>query len=158
MNPNGTWTFTFDPAPEADMEYLLIVDGVMEDMVSAGSESGDWSCTPVTDYFSYANRVWQVGSGDVTDVYYGSCSGCGNDFDLSESLNQPLVYPNPAYDKFRLNTNVSTLYLYDIYGKLVKSEENPSDEIDISSLSDGVYMIRLVDANSQNSFIKILKK
>ena len=158
LNPNGTWTFTFDPAPEVDMEYLLIVDGVMEDMVSAGSESGDWSCTPVTDYFSYANRVWQVGSGDVTDVYYGSCSGCGNDFDINESLNQPLVYPNPAYDKFRLNTSVSTLYLYDIYGKLVKSEDNPSDEIDISSLIDGVYMIRLVDANSQNSFIKILKK
>ena len=41
---------------------------------------------------------------------------------------------------------------------LVKSVNNPSDEIDISSLSDGVYMIRLVDENSQNSIIKILKK
>ena len=25
-NGNGTWTFTFDPAPTADMEYLLVVD------------------------------------------------------------------------------------------------------------------------------------
>jgi hypothetical protein len=157
-NPNGTWTFTFNPAPEADMEYLLIVDGVMEDLVATGAVSGDWSCTPVTDYFSYANRVWQVGSGDVTDVYFGSCTGCGNDFNLNESINESLIYPNPVADKFRLNTSVTNLFVYDLYGKLVKSENSPSDEIDISFLSDGVYMIRLVDENSQNSIIKILKK
>ena len=57
-----------------------------------------------------------------------------------------------------MNTNVTNLLVYDIYGKLVKSENNPSDEIDISFLSDGVYMIRLVDENLQNSIIKILKK
>ena len=157
-NPNGTWTFTFDPAPDVNMEYLLVVDGVREDMVAAGVESGDWSCTPVSDYNSYANRLWEVGSGDVTDVYYGSCTGCGNDFNLDESINQSLVYPNPVADKFRLNTNVLSLFVYDIYGKLVKSVNNPADEIDISSLSNGVYMIRLVDENSQNSIIKILKK
>jgi len=157
-NSNGTWTFTFDPAPDVNMEYLLVVDGVREDMVAAGTESGDWSCTPVTDYFSYANRVWELGSGDITDVYYGTCTGCGNDFNIDESINQSMVYPNPVADKFRLNTNVSNLFVYDIYGKLVKSVNNPADEIDISSLSDGVYLIRLVDENSQNSIIKILKK
>ena len=157
-NSDGTWTFAFEEAPAANMEYLFVVDGVREDMVAAGTASDDWSCTPVTDYFSYANRVWQVGSGDVTDVYYGSCSGCGNDFNIDEPINQSLVYPNPVANKFRLNTNVSSLFVYDIYGKLVKSVNNPTDEIDISSLSDGVYMIRLVDENSQNSIIKILKK
>ena len=167
-NSDGTWSFTFDPAPSENMEYLLVVDGVMEDMVAAGSESGDWSCTPVSDYFSYANRLWEVGSGviqggvltyiDVTGVFYGSCMNCGNEFNLVESINQSLIYPNPVADKFRLNTNVTNLFVYDLYGKLVKSENNPPDEIDISFLSDGVYMIRLVDQNLQNSIIKILKK
>jgi len=32
-NGDGSWTFTFDPAPVADMEYLLVVDGVQEDLV-----------------------------------------------------------------------------------------------------------------------------
>ena len=68
-NGNGTWTFTLDPAPTADMEYLLVVDGVQEDLVAAGTASADWSCTPVTDYWSYANRQWVVGSGDVTNTY-----------------------------------------------------------------------------------------
>ena len=157
-NLDGTWTFTFDPAPDVNMEYLLVVDGVREDMVAAGVESGDWSCTPVSDYNSYANRLWEVGSGDVTGVYYGSCTGCGNDFNINESINQSLVYPNPVSSKFRLNKNVTNLFVYDIYGKLVKSVYNPADEIDISSLCDGVYMIRLVDENLQNSTIKILKK
>ena len=33
----------------------------------------NWSCTPITDYFSYANRLWTVGSGDVTGIVYGTC-------------------------------------------------------------------------------------
>ena len=74
-NGNGTWTFTLDPAPTADMEYLLVVDGVQEDLVAAGTASSDWSCTPITDYFSYANRLWVVGSGDVTNTY-NTCGSC----------------------------------------------------------------------------------
>ena len=74
-NGNGTWTFTFNPAPTADMEYLLVVDGLQEDLVAAGTVSGDWSCTPITDYWSYANRQWLVGSGDVSNTY-GTCGVC----------------------------------------------------------------------------------
>ena len=76
-NGNGTWTFTLNPAPTADMEYLLVVDGVQEDLVAAGTASGDWSCTPVTDYWSYANRLWVVGSGDMSNVY-GTCGACAS--------------------------------------------------------------------------------
>ena len=74
-NGDGSWTFTFDPAPTDNMEYLLVVDGVQEDLVPTGTASGDWSCSPVTDYWSYANRQWVVGSGDVTNVY-GTCGVC----------------------------------------------------------------------------------
>jgi len=74
-NGDGSWTFTFDPAPADNMEYLLVVDGVQENLVAAGTASADWSCTPVTDYFSYANRQWVVGSGDVSNTY-GTCGAC----------------------------------------------------------------------------------
>ena len=74
-NGDSTFTFTFNPAPTADMEYLLIVDGVQEDLTAANTASGDWSCTPITDYWSYANRQWTVGSGDVTNTY-GTCGVC----------------------------------------------------------------------------------
>ena len=29
-NGDGSWTFSFNPAPTANMEYLLVVDGFME--------------------------------------------------------------------------------------------------------------------------------
>ena len=74
-NGDGTWTFTFDPAPTDNMEYLLVVDGVQEDLVASSTASEDWSCAPITDYWSYANRQWVVGSGDVSNVY-GQCGDC----------------------------------------------------------------------------------
>ena len=68
-NGDGTWSVTFDPAPDADMEYLWIVDGVQENLIGVGD------CTPITDGASYANRLWTVGSENISDVY-GSCTAC----------------------------------------------------------------------------------
>jgi hypothetical protein len=70
-NGDGTWTFTFDPAPTDNMEYLLVVDGVQENLIQSMVDGG--TCAPVTDYFSYANRLWEVGSGDVSGILYGTC-------------------------------------------------------------------------------------
>ena len=44
-NGNGTFTFTFAPAPTADMEYLLIKDGVQENLISAVQNGG--TCAPI---------------------------------------------------------------------------------------------------------------
>ena len=69
-NNDGTWTFTFDPAPTENMEYLLVVDGVQENLISIMANGG--TCAPVTDSASYANRQWILDSGDVTNNY-GQC-------------------------------------------------------------------------------------
>ena len=70
-NGDGTWTFDFSAQPPTEnMEYKLVVDGSMEDLVPGG----DFSCTPVTDNSTYANRVWTVGSGNVTGITYGTCA------------------------------------------------------------------------------------
>ena len=115
-NGDGTWTFTFCPAPTADMEFLLVVDGVQEDLVNAphpdidGDGYGDlWGCAPITDYFSYANRLWIDGSGDVTNTYgtCGSCSdvyGCmdvsANNYDASANVMDyaACTYPTVSND------------------------------------------------------------
>ncbi|MDG1332457.1 MAG: T9SS type A sorting domain-containing protein [Crocinitomicaceae bacterium] len=76
-NGNGTWTFTLSPAPTTNMEYLVIVDGIQENLVEDMLNGG--SCAPVTDYFSYANRIWNVGDGDVTGISYDRCVSCAID-------------------------------------------------------------------------------
>ena len=72
-NGDGTWSVTFDPAPTENMEYLWIVDGTQENLIQAMVDGG--ACAPVTDYANYANRLWEVGSENPSDVY-NSCSAC----------------------------------------------------------------------------------
>ncbi|WP_306643190.1 hypothetical protein [Sanyastnella coralliicola] len=73
-NGDGTWTVTLDPAPAADMQYLWVVDGVQENMLD--NAVVDLSCTPVTDGANFANRLWTVGSPDVTGDVYDTCGNC----------------------------------------------------------------------------------
>ena len=77
-NGDGTYTFTFSPAPTDNMEYLLVLDGVQEDMVAAGTASGDWSCTPITDYANYANRQWLISDPSAVSNVYGQCGPCAS--------------------------------------------------------------------------------
>ena len=74
-NMDGTYTFTLSPAPTTDMEYLLILDGVQEDLIQEMVDGG--SCAPVTDYFSYANRQWLMTDPlSLSGLVYGQCSPC----------------------------------------------------------------------------------
>lgn len=73
-NGDGTYTVTLDPAPNENMEYLWVVDGVQENLIQAMIDGG--TCAPVTDFFNYANRLWEVGSGNEVMSTYGQCTAC----------------------------------------------------------------------------------
>ena len=68
-NGDGTWTITLD-TPTENMEYLWVSDAVQENIIGLG-------CAPITDGANYANRLWEVGSGNVTADVYNSCDPCG---------------------------------------------------------------------------------
>ena len=159
-NGNGTWTFTFDPAPDQNMEYLLIVDGVQEDLIAVNTAADDWSCTPITDYWSYANRLWTLGSGDVTDIYYGSCTACENPFSVNDAeLNTATIYPNPANDLIHVsNTNAQSITIFNISGQQVISVKNAKEEINLSKLSSGIYTLRITDSQGNFAYKKLIKK
>ena len=70
---NGQWKFTFNPPPAVNMEYLIVVDSVMENLINDVQNGG--TCAPVTDYVNYANRLWTVGSGNVS-IVYDRCVPC----------------------------------------------------------------------------------
>lgn len=75
---NGDGTFTISlPNMTANMEYLYVADGVQEVLYD---NAGNGECTDRvdaglinTDYFSYGNRIWILGSGDQAETY-DSCS------------------------------------------------------------------------------------
>ena len=77
-NGDGTFSFTLDPAPTENMEYLYTTDGISYENLIDNAQNAE--CTDRvdggrfnTDYFSYANRIWIVGSGDQAETY-DSCS------------------------------------------------------------------------------------
>ncbi|MDB3927098.1 hypothetical protein N9358_03180, partial [Flavobacteriales bacterium] len=65
-NGDGTWTVEL-PNMTAAMEYLMVVDGVQENLIGAGD------CTPITDGANYANRQWLPGDSYTLANVYGSC-------------------------------------------------------------------------------------
>ena len=83
LNADGNYEVVFSPAPEADMEYKWLINGEQEDLLDFGPDlNGDGyddflnaDCVPITDYFSYANRLWTVGSGDIADTW-SQCAPC----------------------------------------------------------------------------------
>lgn len=157
-NGDGTWTFFFDPAPEENMEYLIIVDGVIEDLVTYGDTSGDWSCTPVTNFSSYANRLWEQGTGDVADIYYGTCEPCENSIGIEEYAKEFVVYPNPTNSTITLPTSVTELLVFDVFGKLIFSQSVHENIVDVSSLNAGIYTIKILDDLGVTSYSRLIKK
>ena len=66
-NGDGTYS-VFLPGVSSSFEYLWVVDGVQENIIGLG-------CAPITDGANYANRQWNQGDGDTSDVY-NSCEPC----------------------------------------------------------------------------------
>jgi len=81
-NSDGTWTVTMNPAPAANIQYLWVVDDVIDvlyDNAALGECTAEiYAGTFHTDYFSWGNRVHIRGSGDVTGDVAGACSGTAN--------------------------------------------------------------------------------
>jgi hypothetical protein len=70
------------------------------------------------------------------------------------------IFPNPASDKIQVvHSAQGTIEIYNVQGTLLKSELSNDEEtvIDISSLPDGVYMVRL-KANNCISGAKFIKQ
>lgn len=74
--------------------------------------------------------------------------------DLSE-LN---LYPNPTNDIFKIKSdeNIKKIGIYNVVGKLVQEMSHTAGEVhNVESLSKGMYLVRLMDSNSQ--VIKTMK-
>ncbi len=157
-NGNGTWTFTISPAPTDTLEYLLVKDGVMENLIQAMVDGG--TCAPLTDYATYANRQWVNGTGSVSNTY-GYCVACSTQ-SLNEAYdNRISVYPNPTSSKLTVSreNNMDKIVVYSIVGEAVLEIEvnAASVEIDIENLASGVYQLVATGANSI-SRTQIVKK
>lgn len=68
------------------------------------------------------------------------------------------VYPNPALNYISLNKDIDKYIIYDMLGKTIQTGEvKANDTIDISKIKSGIYLIKVIDKNSNEQTFKFIK-
>lgn len=160
-NGDNTWTVTMG-APTDNMEYLWVIDGVQENLVS---DAAGGNCVTaidsgnlITDYSGWANRVWKTTDSDIQTTY-GNCSTLtlSTVVDVIESVT---LYPNPTSDFVRISAgeSIDLVRVFDVTGRVVKeSSPNKSDfSLNVSGLSKGVYLVKL-NSGDKEATTKLIK-
>jgi len=126
------------------------------------------SATPASSYVWYLNAIelpnsdtisWRpTANGNYNVRVYDEfgCTSISGIFSITfvgiEQLNDftGSIYPNPAKNKVFVKTmgTLSKLQLYSIEGKFVK-EVNNTNELDLEGISDGTYLLKVVDSNNE---------
>lgn len=81
-------------------------------------------------------------------------------FELKNSIS---LSPNPAQSSFKIktlnNVGVQNVSIFNMLGKQVANfSQTTKDEFDISNLTSGLYLIKVIDSNGGSATKKLLKK
>lgn len=76
--------------------------------------------------------------------------------------NQLSVFPNPTSDiiniKANINLVINKLYIYNLNGRLIKESTSDLNKINISELSKGIYLLKVVGNEDETAVFRIIKK
>lgn len=75
---------------------------------------------------------------------------------VDELAHQVSLYPNPASTSFKVEGKVKELSVYDMLGQRIY--QGTTNEVDVTTWSEGVYFVRMVDDNDAVSAAKFLKR
>lgn len=84
-----------------------------------------------------------------------------NTLSTVENLNHsPEIFPNPfdTYIEIQNIENVAKIVINDSSGKLILQKINPTEKIDLQSLTKGIYFITITEKNGKQYSKKLLKK
>ena len=81
-------------------------------------------------------------------------------FELENNIS---LFPNPAQSSFRIatlnNIGIENVSIFNMLGKQVANfSQTTKDEFDISNLTSGLYLIKVIDSNGGSATKKLLKK
>ena len=141
-----------------DNKYFTSDDGLALLATSPCKNTGNNSEIPftITTDITGANRILST----TVDMGAYETDGVLNseDFDLNTNM---LVYPNPVSSN--LNVIIDTaakIELYDITGKtlLIKNIEAGETNLNMNSITQGIYLIKITNALNQTKTFKVIKK
>ncbi|GAA4150679.1 hypothetical protein GCM10022217_03860 [Chryseobacterium ginsenosidimutans] len=135
---------------------------------TGGSNSTNYTNVSVT-YTPTATGDYSFGIkafNTTTDPFYMGF----DDFSLTQSnlgtaetsvkKNEVKVYPNPFKDVLYIaeTKNMKSVSIADVSGRVVKTIENPSKELNLSELNSGLYLVTIIFNDGSVSTVKAIKK
>lgn len=78
--------------------------------------------------------------------------------DVTDNLQDLVIFPNPTKGVFSLNKVVESGVLYNLYGTKVLEFKNQYQNIDISTIKTGLYFLQVTDNYGNNATLKLMRK
>ena len=108
---------------------------------SQGGPVASWNCDALDGCIDPGTGTGQYSS--ITDCD----AACNNTTDVSEVISNLSIYPNPVKDVLTIEGSYNSIEIVNLFGKVVLSSGS-QEEIDVSSLSDGVYFTNIKTKNA----------
>ena len=107
-----------------------------------------WHC--LLCFHQYGELVWQNPEYNTCTYPYDAVEG-NKDSEIS-------IYPNPVRDRVVIEgIEAAEVFVYDALGQVVKTVRG-TNEIDLSGLVDGVYLLRVTDAEGKKHMARVVVK
>ena len=110
----------------------------------------------ISSMLSNGNNIYLYG---MSGIYrYGNLKTGFTDLKYDTKLT---VFPNPCKDVVTLQSNgsVSSYSITNLQGQLITQNTLPSsNQIDVSSVSKGTYLLSTIEANGQKSTVRLVKQ
>jgi hypothetical protein len=158
------------PTVSVSSSASLICTGQTASLTASGATTYSWNTSATTSVIAVSPTVSTSYTVTGTDantcsnsvVITQSVSNCTGINANTISQNGLLVYPNPNTGLFTIELNngsVKTIQVMDLTGRIVLANTTSNDKIDfnISTLSNGVYYVK-VQSNNSVEVIKIVKQ
>jgi thiol-disulfide isomerase/thioredoxin len=119
----------------------MVIDNVSGEILNAvsvalsGFTPASWDCVN--------NACIDPGTGLGQYTSVGTCTAVCNTTSIQENNTSEFnIYPNPVKDVLTIDGIYNSVNIYDVFGKLVLTSQTQKT-IDVSNLSNGVYMLEI---------------
>ena len=143
---DGVGYYTYNPAVKDDSTWPFYEDQFVLLNMAMGGIAGN-----IPSGFDQASMLI-----DYVKVYQQGELNIGANLDLEDTVS---VYPNPASTVINLSTDLplSSIEVYDVFGKLLFTKEKDLTHIDVKRYTPGVYFL-VIYVNNQQVVKKVIVK
>ncbi|MCC3216082.1 GEVED domain-containing protein [Chryseobacterium sp. X308] len=156
---NNNLTFEASERMFVTNTYVTSTSGSIT--VPAGTPLGSYRMRVVTDYNSTApsNPCATISRGEFIDFTFEVATSLSTS-ETNLKKKEVNVYPNPFKDVLHVADikNVKSVTVTDVAGRVVKTIDNPTNELQLGELNSGLYLVTMNFKDGSKSTVKAIKK